>query len=299
MEIRQLRYFMAVIEHGGFSRAAAHLGRTQQALSKSIRSLEEDLGVRLLDRESDVPRPTAFGAMLVEFARRVAHDESELRRHLKRDIDAGTCIRIGASPTTAARVVRAVSALAVSHPQLRVEVQDGVQSGILAALTRGDIDLALYIRIEPLAADPADLVVETLGHETYRLVAGAQHPLAAKSGAISISDLAKTDWLLGSNAGDVESAWREMFESAGIAPPESRCTTSSVEFCRDLLRAGRHLSILPLGLINHERARGELVALPAERFSWSRPVILGYRRSTPSAAALAVIHALHTTDIRP
>jgi DNA-binding transcriptional LysR family regulator len=61
MQIQQLRYFLAVIDHGGFTRAATHLGRTQQAISKSLRQLEAELGVRLLDRESSVPRPTAFG----------------------------------------------------------------------------------------------------------------------------------------------------------------------------------------------------------------------------------------------
>jgi hypothetical protein len=49
--MQQLRYFIAVLDHGGFTRAAAHLGRTQQAVSKALGLLEDELGARLLDRE--------------------------------------------------------------------------------------------------------------------------------------------------------------------------------------------------------------------------------------------------------
>jgi DNA-binding transcriptional LysR family regulator len=56
MELGQLRYVIAIVEHGSFSRAASELGRTQQALSKAIHGLEEELGVRLLDR-SGAPIP--------------------------------------------------------------------------------------------------------------------------------------------------------------------------------------------------------------------------------------------------
>ena len=58
LSLRQVRYFLAVVEHGGFTRAAQQLGRTQQAVSKALRLLEADLGVRLLDREAGAPRPT-------------------------------------------------------------------------------------------------------------------------------------------------------------------------------------------------------------------------------------------------
>src|SRR5437868_14867740 len=71
MELRQLRYFIAIVEHGGFSRAASELGRTQQALSKAIHALEEELGVRLLDRNSQIATPTAFGKLLLEHGRAI------------------------------------------------------------------------------------------------------------------------------------------------------------------------------------------------------------------------------------
>ena len=98
MQMQQLRYFLAVVEHGGFTRAAEQLGRTQQAVSKALRLLEADLGVRLLDREAGAPRPTAFGLMLLEFARRVTRDEGEFRARLQqvRSASRGE-VRIGTS----------------------------------------------------------------------------------------------------------------------------------------------------------------------------------------------------------
>ena len=67
MRLQQLRYFLAVIDEGGFTRAAQHLGRTQQAVSKALGLLEQELGVRLLDRESGSPGPTLFGRERASF----------------------------------------------------------------------------------------------------------------------------------------------------------------------------------------------------------------------------------------
>ena len=58
MDLKQLRYFLAVVRLGSFSAAAEELGRTQQAVSKGVRQLEERLGVRLVDRSARQPRPT-------------------------------------------------------------------------------------------------------------------------------------------------------------------------------------------------------------------------------------------------
>jgi molybdenum-dependent DNA-binding transcriptional regulator ModE len=71
MELRHLRYFVAVVRNGSFSAAAEQLGRTQQAVSKAIAQLEERLGVRLLDRDARTPRPTAFGELLLERAEEI------------------------------------------------------------------------------------------------------------------------------------------------------------------------------------------------------------------------------------
>src|SRR3954452_10022384 len=69
MEVRQLRYFLAVAEEGRFSRAAQRLHISAPSLSQQIRALERELRVRLFDRSPQAVRPTSAGAILVERAR--------------------------------------------------------------------------------------------------------------------------------------------------------------------------------------------------------------------------------------
>ena len=297
MQIQQLRYFLAVIDHGGFTRATTHLGRTQQAISKSLRQLEAELGVQLLDRESSVPRPTAFGHELVRFARQVISDETQLRQTLHSDaIQRSGRIRIGASPTAAAsRVAAAVDVLERRHPGITVTITSGLQTDLLAALTDNEVDVAVYIRTHPSADDTPGVIRETLGHESYRIIAGRKHPLCAATQEITLEDLTAYPWIRGSNSGDVEAAWREPFESAGLAPPHFSIETSSIEFCRTLLEHGRHLTILPTALLGPDLACGNLVALPSSQFEWQRPLVLAYRDGPPGDALLPLIKAFHDT----
>ena len=148
MQMQQLRYFLAVVEQGGFTRAAQQLGRTQQAVSKALRLLEEDLGVRLLDREAGGPRPTAFGLLLLDFARRVTRDESEFRARLQQVQSAARGeVRIGASVTVAASLVTpATEQMLAAHRGIGVSVVDGLQQTLVPAVARGELDVAVFIR---------------------------------------------------------------------------------------------------------------------------------------------------------
>ena len=79
MELKQLQYFLAVVEYGSLSRAAEHLGLTQQAISKSMLTLEADAGVELLERRGRNVRPTSHGLLLVTHARKIASGTGPLR----------------------------------------------------------------------------------------------------------------------------------------------------------------------------------------------------------------------------
>ena len=301
MQLQQLRYFIAVVEHGGFTRAAEHLGRTQQAVSKALRLLEDELGVRLLDREAGVPRPTAFGQQLIEFARGVSRDEAAFRMRLQsvRTVDSGT-VRIGASPTVAASLVASAAVtLGEQNPGLGITVIDGIQGSLVPALLRQEIDVAVYIRTSADDALLEGLATETLTQQDYRLIAARSHPLAGRKRPLTAAELGGCAWVLGANSGDVEAAWREAFDSEGLPLPRPGLVTTSIEFCRAILMRGQHLSILPLGLIEQERVSGDLVALPAPAFEWQRPVAMTYRTgSLQEAHVLAAIRALHQVAMR-
>lgn len=277
MELRQLEDFLAVVDAGGFSAAARTLGRTQQALSKSLAALESAVGTPLLERHSR--QPTAAGRQLLPHARRALGELQSFRRNLPRH--AGTEVpplRLGASPTAAAGVVgEAVLSTVQRAPGLRVEIVTGLRTPLLTDLAAGRLDLCVCLDTED-GRFPG-LQREDLGQQSYAILANANHPLSRRR-TVPVRDLARCEWMLGTNLGEVQTAWAAIFTDAGLPAPEPSLTTSSLEFCRNALRSSLRLAVLPLALVEAELDRGELRVLAAPRCRWQRPLALYTRRGT-------------------
>lgn len=293
MELRQLRYFIAIVEHGSFSRAAAELGRTQQALSKAIRGLEESLGVRVLDRNSQTATPTVFGRLLLDYAQGVQGATYSFRSRLSQlmEADAGI-VRLGAGPTSAGGFVAdAAIALQSSHPKLRLEVSHGVHRDLIVDLQQGRLDLAVCL--EPEALDTGPLYREVVGYDDYLIVAGATHPLADRND-VTLEALVDVPWLIGRALGAVEKSWASLFDDAGLARPGRVTLTTSLEFSRATLLRGAYLTILPRGLVKPELDAGTLREIDVLGNPWTRPVSLMYRsRDLSIPGTLAVVQALY------
>lgn len=207
MDLKQLRYFLAVVRLGSFSAAAEELGRTQQAVSKGVRQLEERLGVRLVDRSLRQPRPTAFGELLLRHADTVDAALHGFERELEvmRAPDVAP-LRIGASATASSRVVSAaVLSLLQQRPGLACHVLGGIDVDLLPRLERGDLDIVVALHTQPELR--RDLSSEVLGYESYVVVTGRDHPLA-RAATISARDLAAQAWIEGINLGEVKGALR-------------------------------------------------------------------------------------------
>jgi DNA-binding transcriptional LysR family regulator len=298
MELRHLRYFVAVVRAGSFSAAAEQLGRTQQAVSKAIAQLEERLGVRLLDRDARTPRPTAFGELLLQRAEeidaalgRFEADLSGLRA------EPGGPVRWGTSPAAATRVVTAaVLDVVRTRPGIRCTVRSGIDRDLLPALARGELDLVVALQSrEPL--EPGT-IAEVLGHEPYAIVAGRSHPLAGRD-AVAAADLVGQRWLYGLGVGGIEEALAGAFDEHGLPRPVPAVESTSVEFGRAALASGEFLGVLPLALVADDFAAGRLRRLRVPGFEWRRPLAL-YRRkaASMSPATLVCLDALHRAATR-
>lgn len=298
MQLHQLRHFLAIVECGSFSRAAERLGKSQQALSRSMQALEEALGVRLLDRNPRAATPTAFGRLLLPYARNIDAEARGFRDALEamRRAEPGR-VRLGASPVAAARLVtEAVLRLTAVRPELRIAVLDGTQQTLSADLLAGELDL--FVAVDNYEEVAPGLVSEVLAHDEYRIVAAANHPLAGECG-VPAARLREFGWILGRRLGEIEQAWRAAFEQEGLPAPQPAVETTSMEFTRNALQSSRHLTVLPVQLIETEIERQSLRLIDAPGFRWVRPIVLHYRRNaTLSAASLAVVDALHAAARR-
>jgi DNA-binding transcriptional LysR family regulator len=179
MELRHLRYFVAVAEELHFRRAAERLHVAQPAVSEQVRKLEEELGVRLFERSPRHVSLTDAGAVLLNEARRVLR-QAEAAQSAVRSAHArhGGVLRIGYMPISLpAGIPRALQRLTVAIPHLQATMQPGSSSDLVAALRDGEIDAAIV----SLPAPAPGLHVTPLGEQHAVAVLPIAHRLALAS----------------------------------------------------------------------------------------------------------------------
>lgn len=169
-EIRHLRYFVAVAEHGNFTRASERLHISQPTLSQQIRQLERTVGVQLLDRAGRTVRLTDAGRAYLEPARRVLREleAGERAVHDVTDLSRGQ-LRWGVTPTLTTYLVGALTAeLYDRHPGIEATVREMSQDHIESALLADELDIGIAFA----AQHPPGLTALPLFSETLSLVVG-------------------------------------------------------------------------------------------------------------------------------
>jgi LysR family cyn operon transcriptional activator len=188
VELRQVRYFMTVVEHAGFTRAAEALRISQPTLSQQVRQLERNLGVQLLDRGGRTVRPTDAGRAYLDHARRALRDlaAGERALHDVRDLSRGH-LRLGVTPTfTAYLVGPLIAALRERHPGITVAVRELTQDLLEAELLADACDLGIAFQGGQLPG----VAVEPLFTENLSVVTGGGVDSArAESGPWAAADL--------------------------------------------------------------------------------------------------------------
>ncbi len=145
MELRQIRYFLAICEHGGFSRAAEVCGVTQPALSKAIKALEGEVGGALFHREGRRLVLSELGQMVRPPLQRLAGEQDAaltLAKNFK--LLKQTPLRVGILPTIGPlRIGRFFGLFRDRHPGVEVAVSEGAIDALAHQLERAEIDVAL------------------------------------------------------------------------------------------------------------------------------------------------------------
>ncbi|MEV0173919.1 LysR family transcriptional regulator [Streptomyces sp. NPDC050803] len=177
MELRQLRYFVTVVEEGGFGRAAARLTIVPSAVSQQIARLERELGLVLFERTTRRVRLSAAGERLLPEARAVLAAADRTAR-VAADIAAGDdgILRLGGIHGPGDRIDRVLSELAVGAPRLRVRLHRLPVTERLAAVRAGELDAAL---VRAASAAPG-LELLPLWSDPLYAALPEDHPLAAE-----------------------------------------------------------------------------------------------------------------------
>ncbi|MEU9085022.1 LysR family transcriptional regulator [Streptomyces sp. NPDC048357] len=197
LNLERLRTLDALARHGSVSGAADGLHVTTSAVSQQMAKLEREVGQPLLARNGRGVRLTDAGRLLADHAARII-SQVELAQadvEAQRGCAVGE-LRIGAFPTAMRGLLpQALSALRAGHPDVRARVREQEPEESMAAVVRGDLDLALAIdwhnKRMPV---PAELTRTHLLDDSVDIAVPAGHPLAGES-RISLADFADDDWI--------------------------------------------------------------------------------------------------------
>jgi len=138
-----LKTFVAVVDEGGFSRAAARLHLTQSAVSGHLRRLEEQVGKPLLTRTTRSQQLTADGERLMAYARGILALNRDAWAELTRSAFQGS-LRIGVSEEFAdARLLRELQAFAADYPGMQLNVQVSIPGSLLTLMKQGELDVVV------------------------------------------------------------------------------------------------------------------------------------------------------------
>lgn len=198
MELRHLRYFIAVAEEGHITRAAERLGMQQPPLSQQIKAIERELDVQLFRRKARGVDLTEAGATFLDDARATLAQLDravESTRRTARGEQGRICVGVTSTSSFHPLVARALRAFSEACPKVSVTLEESLSNELLEALRNERMDVA-FIRTAP--ADAEGLTIQPLLDEPMVAALPSGHPLAksAKDGAISLKRLAPETFIL-------------------------------------------------------------------------------------------------------
>lgn len=211
MDLRSLRHATILAEERNYARAAGRLNITQPALSRSIQSLEAEVGLRLFDRARSGVSPTAAGDLLIAEATRLLQDQQSLVRQLA-DLRTGELgdVAVGFGPLAASIILPPMLVdLATHHPRLTVRTEVQAAGLLLEHLESRRLDF--FICVDGLVRPSPHLLIEPLGSLPVALMARRDHPLAAAS-KVKLADMRRFP-IIGGNVSEelkVAGPWPEI-----------------------------------------------------------------------------------------
>jgi DNA-binding transcriptional LysR family regulator len=190
MELRHLRYFVAVAEAENVSRAALKLHVSQPALSRQIRDLEDELGFLLLERSAKSVRLTEAGRVFLTEARSVLQRAEEAVRAARAIATGGGGeLHVGYAPSLTARILPpTLRAFQAELPNVRVRLHDLSTEEMLAGLREGKLQIAFVMRLAPALL--RSLRFEEVARDPMCLAVAPKHPLAERR-TVTLAEVAR------------------------------------------------------------------------------------------------------------
>jgi DNA-binding transcriptional LysR family regulator len=285
MELRQLAYFVAVVDEAHFTRAAERLRIAQPAVSQQIRRLEAELGERLLHRDRRAVALTSAGEALLPYARAALAQVEHGRQAVAalRGLVTGHLYVGLVMPLPDRRVVRAIGAFGRKYPGIELTLVEDETDALLDGLAAGDLHTA-FLGLGPGQDLPASLEAVVVAREPAGLAVCPQHPLAARK-SVPLSVLRDEPLVTLTRASRLRTVLETACRQAGFAP-RIVAETSDLTVMVQLVAEGIGVALMPRS--GREQVT-DVVAVPVTHPTIDRRIILVWRPGATPPAARAFI----------
>jgi LysR family tcuABC transcriptional regulator len=239
LELRQLRYFVKIIEHGSLGRAALELEVGVSALSQQIAKLESELCTRLLNRSSTGVTPTSAGMAFLHHAQLSLRqaDNAILAAHRGR---MSGYVTVGLPPTTATVLaLPLINAMRERYPAIQLHLVEMLSGHLAAQLNARQIDLAILFQLE----GGKRWSVTPLLDERLFVISPPQLPLAPE-GSVQLTDLGPLPLVMPSAQHGLRSTLMAAFERSGLVP-NIIMEVDGLAVLMNAVRAGHAATIQP------------------------------------------------------
>ncbi|MEQ8733374.1 MAG: LysR family transcriptional regulator [Rhodospirillaceae bacterium] len=298
MDLRQLKYFLTVVEECGFINASIKLNVAQPSISRSVKMLEEELQVALLFRTSREVSLTYAGEELARRAKLILNEVERTKSEILA-IGAGKKGRLifgTAISASIPSIIKCVAKTAEKYPNLDINICEDVVENLWGGLFDGSIDMAVTTLF---SAEEKGLASIALYDVHVLAVSHISHPIANHGG--SLENLADYKWAV-LDAEGIPKNISTYFNRAGISPPEHPVRVSTRSALITLLKTGKYLAIVPDVWVREELKKGEIIPLSKPFFDLTVRVGLVYRKdfvmNEPAKDLIETICSLKEIDFQ-
>jgi LysR family pca operon transcriptional activator len=288
VKFRHLHTFVEVARQKSVVRAAEILNVSQPAVTKTIRELEDALGVSVFEREGRGIRITRYGEV---FLRHAGAALTALRQGIdsvsQELFDSAPPVRIGALPTVSTRVMpRAMALFLAEKTGSRVKIVTGDNSVLMEQLRVGDLDLVVGRLASP--EKMTGLSFEHLYSEQVVFTVRSGHPLLNSRQSV-FEGLSEYPVLMPSRGSIIRPTVEQFLIANGVASLPTQVETVSDAFGRAFVKSSDAIWIISAGVVAAEIADGNLAALPIDTRETRGPVGLTMRVDAETSTPLAIL----------
>ncbi|MDN4053713.1 LysR substrate-binding domain-containing protein [Massilia sp. YIM B02763] len=289
MELRQLRYFVAIVDHGSLSRAALVLHVAQPALTQQLRQLEDELGVQLLHRSAQGVLSTDAGKLFYEHAQAILKQVADAQAAVVQSAERPSgSVTLGLPHSiSGALALPLLSAIRQRYPEITLQLTEELTGNLAEQLRSGRVNLAVLLDDGQLGGFATTPLVE----EELRFICRADMPLAAGRDALLLREALATTLILPGLQHGVRPRIESTARAAGLAT-QGVIEINSIAILKSAILAGMGATILPVAPVQAEVERGAMRALAIREPAISRRVVLCTSRNIPLTNASAAVGRL-------